>query len=58
MERFYPVLSKAAEGPCNPLFFKPDDHSKHMEHMEVTDKIIFRAYGVAPSSGSRYENVY
>ena len=38
MERFAPVLSKAAEGPCNPLFFKPDDHSKHMEHMKVTDK--------------------
>ena len=31
-----PVLSKSKDGSCNPLFFKPDDHSQHMMHMEVT----------------------
>ena len=31
-------LSKSKDGDCNPLFFKPDDHSKHMEHMEITDR--------------------
>tara|TARA_B110001469_G_scaffold99963_1_gene97122 strand:+ start:517 stop:1101 length:585 start_codon:yes stop_codon:yes gene_type:complete len=38
LERFVPILSKAPEGECNPLFFKPNDHMKHMEHMELTDK--------------------
>ena len=33
-----PKMSKSKEGDCNPLFFKPDDHSKHMEHMKITDK--------------------
>ena len=33
-----PVLSKSKDGSCNPLFFKPDDHSQHMEHMEINDK--------------------
>jgi uncharacterized protein (DUF305 family) len=36
LERFYPVLSKSKDGDCNPLFFKPNDHSKHMEGMEIT----------------------
>ena len=37
--RYYlPVESAARNGECNPLFFKPDDHMKHMEHMDVTDK--------------------
>jgi uncharacterized protein (DUF305 family) len=38
LERFAPILSKAKEGACNPLFFKPNDHSAHMEGMEITDK--------------------
>ena len=38
LERFAPILSKAKEGPCNPLFFKPNDHSAHMEGMEISDK--------------------
>jgi uncharacterized protein (DUF305 family) len=37
LERFAPILSKAAGGDCNPLFFKPNDHSAHMEGMEITD---------------------
>ena len=38
LERFYPILSKSKDGDCNPLFFKPNDHSKHMEGMEITGK--------------------
>ena len=38
LERFYPIMSKSKDGDCNPLFFKPDDHMKHMEHMEINDK--------------------
>ena len=37
LERFAPILSKAQEGDCNPLFFKPNDHSSHMEGMEIND---------------------
>ena len=33
-----PVKSKAKEGPCNPLFFKPNDHMAHMKHMKVNDR--------------------
>jgi uncharacterized protein (DUF305 family) len=37
--RYYlPIESAARNGECNPLFFKPNDHMKHMEHMDVTDK--------------------
>ena len=36
---FYePIKSSSGDGPCDPLFFKPDDHAKHMEHMEINDK--------------------
>ena len=38
LDLWKPKLSKSKEGDCNPLFFKPDDHSKHMEHMEITDR--------------------
>jgi len=38
LELYNPVMSKAKEGPCNPLFFKPNDHSKHMEGMENTQQ--------------------
>ena len=38
LDIYYPVMSSANNGEeCNPLFFKPDDHMKHMEHMEITD---------------------
>ena len=29
---------KSKKGECNPLFFKPNDHSVHMENMKTTDK--------------------
>ena len=35
---YNPILSKSKEGECNPLFFKPNDHSKHMKHMKITIK--------------------
>jgi len=38
LERFAPILSKAKNGDCNPLFFKPNDHSAHMEGMQINDK--------------------
>ena len=38
LEVYEPIMSKSKEGDCNPLFFKPDDHSKHMESMEVNDR--------------------
>ena len=38
LEIFNPILSKSKDGDCNPLFFKPNDHMKHMEHMKITDK--------------------
>ena len=34
----YPIMSKAKDGKCNPLFFKPNDHAKHMKNMKLTDK--------------------
>ena len=38
MDHHAPILSKAEQGPCNPLFFKPNDHSAHMAGMNITDK--------------------
>ena len=38
LEFYAPVMSMPEDGGCDPLFFKPDDHSKHMEHMEINDK--------------------
>ncbi len=35
---YFPVKTKAKDGECDPLFFKPNDHAKHMEHMKQTDK--------------------
>ena len=29
--------SRSSEEGCNPLFFKPDDHMAHMQHMKLTD---------------------
>jgi len=37
LDRFNPIMSQAKEGPCNPLFFKPNDHSAHMATMDITD---------------------
>jgi len=38
LDIYNPILSKSKEGECNPLFFKPNDHSAHMKGMEITDK--------------------
>jgi len=38
LDRYNPILSKAKDGECNPLFFKPNDHLKHMKGMVLTDK--------------------
>ena len=35
LDLYDPKLSSSTDGDCNPLFFKPDDHAKHMEHMEI-----------------------
>ena len=37
LDRFAPILSKASDGDCNPLFFKPNDHSAHMKDMKIND---------------------
>ena len=34
----YDNKSKSENYYCDPLFFKPNDHSAHMEHMKLTDK--------------------
>ena len=38
MDIYYPKLSKDINGDCDPLFFNPDDHSKHMKHMKINRK--------------------
>jgi uncharacterized protein (DUF305 family) len=38
LDKYNPILSKAKSGPCNPLFFKPNDHSKMMKNMKVTEQ--------------------
>ena len=38
LDIYEPIMSKSKDGSCNPLFFKPDDHSAHMENMEINDK--------------------
>ena len=38
LDRYYPIISKSKDGNCNPLFFKPNDHTKMMQHMKITEK--------------------
>ena len=38
LEKYYPRISKSKDGSCNPLFFKPNDHSKMMINMKINDK--------------------
>ena len=38
LDVFEPVMSKSKDGQCNPLFFKPNDHSAHMKGMKITEK--------------------
>ena len=35
---YYPNKSKAKNGKCNPLFFDPDEHMKHVKHMKLSNK--------------------
>ena len=37
LEVYNPILSRSKEGPCNPLFFKPNEHSMEMESMQMDD---------------------
>ena len=37
LDRWNPIMSKSADGTCNPLFFKPNDHSKMMNDMIITE---------------------
>ena len=37
LDRWNPIMSKSADGTCNPLFFKPNDHSKMMGGMIIND---------------------
>jgi uncharacterized protein (DUF305 family) len=39
LDVFNPILSKSKDGDCNPLFFDPDGHSKHMEHMNINEEL-------------------
>jgi len=38
LDHHEPILSKAEQGPCNPLFFKPNDHSKMMVGMQLSSR--------------------
>jgi uncharacterized protein (DUF305 family) len=38
LDIYNPIMSKSKDGNCNPLFFKPNDHSKMMNNMKITDK--------------------
>jgi len=37
-DMYNPIMSKSKDGNCNPLFFKPNDHSIMMKNMEITNK--------------------
>ena len=38
LDMYNPIMSKSKDGSCNPLFFKPNDHSKMMMNMKVSDR--------------------
>jgi len=42
LDIYYPALSVAENGVCDPAFFNPDDHSKHMETMKLTEESYLR----------------
>ena len=50
LDRYNPIMSKSKDGNCNPLFFKPNDHSKMMNNMEITDRSYLEHHGSGPSS--------
>jgi uncharacterized protein (DUF305 family) len=37
LDIYNPTTSKSKNGICNPLFFKPNDHSAHMKDMKITE---------------------
>jgi uncharacterized protein (DUF305 family) len=37
LDKYNPTMSKSKNGNCNSLFFKPNDHSKRMENMKITN---------------------
>jgi len=37
LDQYNPIKSRSKDGPCNPAFFKPNDHSKHMDGMTIDD---------------------
>jgi uncharacterized protein (DUF305 family) len=37
-DKYEPVKSKAPGGNCNPMFFEPDAHMKHMANINLTSK--------------------
>ena len=39
LDKYAPKLSRSKDGECDPLFFKPDEHMKHMAHMEINDTV-------------------
>jgi uncharacterized protein (DUF305 family) len=38
LDIYAPILSKSKDGNCNPLFFKPNEHSSHMKGMKINNK--------------------
>ena len=38
LERYYPKMSNAQGGVCDPLFFDPDKHNMHMSHKPITGR--------------------
>ena len=38
LDKYYPIISKSKNGDCNPIFFKPNDHTKMMTHTKITEK--------------------
>ena len=38
LDKYEPIKSKAPGGDCNPMFFDPDAHMKHMANINLTSK--------------------
>jgi len=38
LDFYNPIMSTSEDGSCNPLFFKPIDHSQMMNDMKITNK--------------------
>jgi len=42
LDMYNPKKSVAKEGVCNPMFFEPDNHMKHMQHMKLNDESFLK----------------